>query len=256
MNHLCRNCGYTGPSMRIVPGSNALGIVLLLVFILPGLIYAVWQQINSGPGCPQCKRINALIPIDSPRAKEILAARASGAPASSGAMEAPIVMVPRTVSATGGSGIFLVGAFGAVAVIVAFFILIAYLTRPPKPQERATEIARVPRNATFPPPAPTPAVQLVAEPQTTPAPAPIVAHWVQPTLLPTPEQVRAWRKARVEREAALFYIDSVAAMYHTHDCPDANPKTMSLGVEQSASLKGYAPHSCVIAARAAATAQQ
>jgi hypothetical protein len=252
MNQLCTNCGYSGPSTRIVPGSNALGILLLLVFIIPGLIYAVWQQINSGQGCPQCRRIDALIPIDSPRAKEILAARASSAPPrleSAEPSSAPTLTVPRTISATGGGGIFLVGTIGAIAVIVAFFVLIAYLTSAPKSQEQPTEIATVPRNATFPPPAPTPAVQLVAEPQTTPAPTPIVAHWVPPTQPPTPEQVRAWRKAREEREAALFYIDSVAAMYHTHDCPDANPKTMVLGVEQSASLKGYSPHSCVIAAR-------
>lgn len=74
---LCTNCGFSGPTTRVVPGSTALGCLLLLLFVLPGLIYAVWQQINSGPGCPNCGRIDTVIPIDSPRAKEILASRGS-----------------------------------------------------------------------------------------------------------------------------------------------------------------------------------
>lgn len=72
---LCTNCGYTGPSVRVVPGSNAVGCLLLILFVIPGLIYAVWQQTQSGPGCPSCKQ-RTLIPIGSPQAQEILARRA------------------------------------------------------------------------------------------------------------------------------------------------------------------------------------
>ncbi len=70
---LCTNCGYLGRATRIVPGSNVLGIFLLFFFILPGLIYAVWQQINSGQGCPVCKHTDSIIPESSPRAKQMIA---------------------------------------------------------------------------------------------------------------------------------------------------------------------------------------
>lgn len=75
MEVLCTNCGYTGPTQKIVPGSNLVGCFLICLFVVPGLIYAVWQQINSGPGCPQCKRRDAVIPLNSPRAKQIISQR-------------------------------------------------------------------------------------------------------------------------------------------------------------------------------------
>ncbi len=72
---LCTHCGYTGQSKKIVPGSNAIGCLLLLLFVIPGLIYAVWQQTQSGEGCPQCQRRDSIMPIDSQRAQEILKSR-------------------------------------------------------------------------------------------------------------------------------------------------------------------------------------
>jgi hypothetical protein len=72
---LCTNCGYTGLPKRLIPGSNVIGCALLMLFVLPGLIYAVWQQTQAGMGCPQCNRREFIIPYNSERAQEILAKR-------------------------------------------------------------------------------------------------------------------------------------------------------------------------------------
>lgn len=70
--HVCTTCGYRGAPVRVVPGSTALGCVLLLFFLIPGLIYAVWQQTAVYQGCPKCKG-RAMIPIDTPQAQQFLA---------------------------------------------------------------------------------------------------------------------------------------------------------------------------------------
>jgi predicted nucleic-acid-binding Zn-ribbon protein len=72
---LCTNCGFAGYPQRIVPGSNFTGCLLLILFVIPGLIYAVWQQTQAGMGCPQCKRKEYIIPYHSERAQEIVAER-------------------------------------------------------------------------------------------------------------------------------------------------------------------------------------
>ncbi|HUF09751.1 MAG TPA: hypothetical protein VMO47_10540 [Rhodothermales bacterium] len=70
--HVCTNCGYQGQPERIVPGSTALGCVLILLLVIPGLIYAVWQQTQTKPGCPNCKTGGTMIPINSPMAQKII----------------------------------------------------------------------------------------------------------------------------------------------------------------------------------------
>ena|SRR3989304_690083 len=69
-SHVCTTCGYQGSPERIVPGSNALGCLLLILFIIPGLIYAIWQQTATYQGCPKCKG-RAMIPSDSPQARQL-----------------------------------------------------------------------------------------------------------------------------------------------------------------------------------------
>jgi predicted RNA-binding Zn-ribbon protein involved in translation (DUF1610 family) len=73
VTHVCTTCGYRGVPERIVPGSNAVGCLLLLLLVIPGLIYAVWQQTAVYQGCPKCKG-KAMIPIDTPHAQQFLGA--------------------------------------------------------------------------------------------------------------------------------------------------------------------------------------
>lgn len=71
-HQLCTNCGFVGVPTRIVPGSNVTGCLLLVLFVIPGLIYAVWQHMKAGMGCPNCKTVGTMIPATSPRAQEIM----------------------------------------------------------------------------------------------------------------------------------------------------------------------------------------
>ena len=51
----CPNCGFEGKGKIAYKGSAAVGCVLLLLFIIPGLIYALWQSSTRHAECPQCK---------------------------------------------------------------------------------------------------------------------------------------------------------------------------------------------------------
>ena len=69
---LCTRCGYVGKAERAYPGSDMVGLFLLLLLIVPGLIYFVWQHFSAFEQCSRCES-RELIPQDSPKAKEILA---------------------------------------------------------------------------------------------------------------------------------------------------------------------------------------
>lgn len=70
--YACTNCGYVGTAVRIVPGSNVVGIFLLFLLVIPGIIYAIWQHSTAGLGCPSCRQ-RTLIPTDSPRGRGLVA---------------------------------------------------------------------------------------------------------------------------------------------------------------------------------------
>jgi len=69
---LCANCGYQGKPKLRVKGSFVIEVLLWLFFLLPGLIYSVWRLTTKQQVCPQCGNEN-MIPLDSPRAQQILA---------------------------------------------------------------------------------------------------------------------------------------------------------------------------------------
>lgn len=82
-SHVCTTCGYRGAPERIVPGSLLVGCALLFFFLIPGIIYGLWQQSAVYQGCPKCKG-RAMIPIDAPFARQFMASAraAQGAGAS------------------------------------------------------------------------------------------------------------------------------------------------------------------------------
>lgn len=72
MEEICANCGYRGRPYRISGGQVVLGVVLLLIFILPGLIYFGWIAFNHG-ACPQCKKRDTMETLSSGAGREIQA---------------------------------------------------------------------------------------------------------------------------------------------------------------------------------------
>ncbi len=71
-NLVCTQCGYVGKPKRAIKGNGFIEIILWLCFIIPGLIYSIWRSSSRYKVCPKCNN-SSLIPVDSPRAKTIMA---------------------------------------------------------------------------------------------------------------------------------------------------------------------------------------
>lgn len=69
---LCVQCEFKGKAKPETKGSIGVEIILWLCFLLPGMIYSVWRLSNKSMICPSCG-CRDLVPLDSPRAKKILA---------------------------------------------------------------------------------------------------------------------------------------------------------------------------------------
>lgn len=68
---VCTQCGHVGIPTQSTRGNGLIELVLWLTFIVPGIIYSIWRRSSPPQTCPKCKA-QALIPVDSPRAKKIL----------------------------------------------------------------------------------------------------------------------------------------------------------------------------------------
>ena len=79
---ICTQCGTVGTPKTITPGSILVEIFLWLCFIVPGLIYSVWRLSARRPTCRTCGAIRSLVPLHSPRGRELAAAHRTdtGAP--------------------------------------------------------------------------------------------------------------------------------------------------------------------------------
>lgn len=76
---LCMTCGTRGYPKRITRGSILIEIVLWLFMILPGLLYSLWRLSSRRDGCRACGSAE-LVPLDSPRARAVLAQLAAPPP--------------------------------------------------------------------------------------------------------------------------------------------------------------------------------
>ncbi len=61
LNIRCPNCNYEGPGKIRYKGSVLVGCALLFFFIIPGLIYALWQSSTGHASCPQCNWSNVVV---------------------------------------------------------------------------------------------------------------------------------------------------------------------------------------------------
>ena len=70
---LCTNCLTVAAPKRRTPGSFLIEIVLWLCFLVPGVIYSLWRVSARHFVCPACGS-REIVPVDSPRAKQLLEA--------------------------------------------------------------------------------------------------------------------------------------------------------------------------------------
>jgi hypothetical protein len=70
-NWYCANCGTIAPPERMGKGSILVALLLLCLFIVPGLIYLIWWQMSKEWRCPKCFAPH-MLPLTSPKAIEAL----------------------------------------------------------------------------------------------------------------------------------------------------------------------------------------
>ena len=74
----CPNCGSVAKPQSHTKGSFAIEVILWLCFIIPGIIYSLWRlSSREKRTCPVCRAAN-MIPLDSPRAREVIGRSAPG----------------------------------------------------------------------------------------------------------------------------------------------------------------------------------
>lgn len=74
--HYCNNCGSIMKPRKKTQGFLIVEIILWIAFIVPGLIYTIWRTFTKYKACRECNSRN-IIPVDSPRGKEILERQSS-----------------------------------------------------------------------------------------------------------------------------------------------------------------------------------
>ena len=68
---ICPSCGYSGGTRSYSQGSTTIGILLCLLWLLPGIVYFIWQASTNYEGCPQC-RGRAMVSTQSPQGQYLL----------------------------------------------------------------------------------------------------------------------------------------------------------------------------------------
>lgn len=68
----CPQCGSVTEPADKLRGSTGIEFLLFLLMIIPGLIYSVWRYGGDRAHCSSCGA-TGLLPLDSPKGKEIAA---------------------------------------------------------------------------------------------------------------------------------------------------------------------------------------
>lgn len=66
----CMRCNEFAEPKRITPGSNAITVILVLLFILPGVLYMLWRRSAEYQVCGLCGSRD-IVPNESPIARRV-----------------------------------------------------------------------------------------------------------------------------------------------------------------------------------------
>src|SRR5437773_12026034 len=67
----CADCGHIGASRVYDSGNDVTQILLVLLFVIPGVFYALWRRSMRYGGCRLCKS-RRVMPLETPVAQEAL----------------------------------------------------------------------------------------------------------------------------------------------------------------------------------------
>lgn len=68
---VCTRCLAQGHTKIVVKGSIWIELVLWLACLVPGVVYSIWRLTSKERICASCGS-NDLVPLDSPRARQLL----------------------------------------------------------------------------------------------------------------------------------------------------------------------------------------
>ena len=68
---ICETCGYVGAPKNYQKGNDFLGCILGLLFLLPGLIYMIWNSGTRHKGCASCKS-SSIVTLNSPKGQMLM----------------------------------------------------------------------------------------------------------------------------------------------------------------------------------------
>ena len=67
---ICPSCGAFGYPKIVVPGSTLIAILLIFVFVVPAVFYALFRRMGTRRECPLCGN-EGMIPADSPKGLQL-----------------------------------------------------------------------------------------------------------------------------------------------------------------------------------------
>lgn len=68
---ICAKCGWHGTPKKGLNGNAGVELLLWVLFIVPGMIYTAYRAKNRPSICRSCGSTD-MIPVDSPRGRELL----------------------------------------------------------------------------------------------------------------------------------------------------------------------------------------
>lgn len=67
---ICPNCGNIGCGKKVSKGSGCILLILFCCFIVPAIIYLIWDHKSKHEVCRSCG-FTPLVPLNSPRGREL-----------------------------------------------------------------------------------------------------------------------------------------------------------------------------------------
>jgi hypothetical protein len=68
---ICTTCGHLGRRKMSVRGHDGIVVILLLFFIIPGIIYAIWRSTTKTKVCIECGK-DTTVSVTSPVGEKLI----------------------------------------------------------------------------------------------------------------------------------------------------------------------------------------
>lgn len=115
---ICTVCNHISAAKK--RGSGGVEFVLWFFYLIPGLIYHLWR--NGGTTCPACNS-SSTIPVNTPKAQEIITSATSNQPALHAALQKAEADVAQREKSQKATDIFIYGLIILTVIVFTWTIL-------------------------------------------------------------------------------------------------------------------------------------